>query len=141
MKRSHPYRALLCLIALATMTACSVSTAHISSLKIAKDNAFTTAATTFAPTDTIYAQAAASNLPNAVTLQWHLIAEKVTGQAANTKISALDKSENLPSDGTSTYTLSAPTAGWPTGTYKIEVDMMDNGTQRDQKTAEITVGS
>lgn len=123
------------------MTACSASTAHISSLKIAKDDSFTTETTSFAPTDTIYAQATASNLPNAITLEWHITADNVTGQSPNTQITALDKSFTLPSDGTSTYTLSAPTAGWPAGTYTIEVDMMDNGQQRDKKTADITVGS
>ena len=93
----------------------------------------------FAPTDTIYAQADAANLAGPVTLQWHITAVNVTGQPANSPIPALDKSYDLPSDGSSTYSLSPPTAGWPAGTYRIEVDMMDNGQQRDKKTADITV--
>jgi len=137
----NPYRVLMCLAAMAAVSACSASTAHLSSLTTAKDKAITTPASSFAPTDTIYAQAVASNLPDPVTLQFHVIAEKVTGQAANTPIPSLDEAVNLSSDGNGTLTLTAPTAGWPTGTYKIECDMMDNGQQKDQKTTEFTVGS
>jgi hypothetical protein len=123
------------------VAACSVSTAHISSLKTGKDKAISTEASSFAPTDTIYAQAHAANLPEKVTMQWQVVAEKVTGQPPNTPIAQLNVNNDLPSDGDSTYTLAPPTAGWPTGTYKITVTMMDNGQQRDQKSTEVTVGS
>jgi len=123
------------------VVACSASTAHISSLKTGKDKPVSTEASTFGTTDTIYAVASAANLPNKVTMEWTIVAEKVTGQKPNTALPSLNVSNDLPSDGDSTYTLAPPTAGWPTGTYKITATMMDNGQQRDQKTTEITVGS
>ncbi|HEY9086280.1 MAG TPA: hypothetical protein VIN40_10170 [Candidatus Tyrphobacter sp.] len=137
--RTGLYRSLMCLAALAVIPACSFTTAHLTSLTVAKDSALTTPTTTFAPTDTIYAQSGVANIPGKVTMQWHLIAEHVTGQPANTPIPQVDKSFDLSSDGTSTYDLSPPTAGWPAGTYRIEVDMMVDGQQKDQKTAEFTV--
>jgi hypothetical protein len=141
MKSQRPnfHRALICLASLAMMTACSVSTSHLTDIKLSNDKDLSTPTTTFAKTDTVYAQAGAANLASPVTLQWHLIAEKVAGQAPNSVIPGLDKSFDLPSDGTSTYNLSPPTAGFPAGTYKLEVDMMVDGAQKDQKTAEFTV--
>ena len=119
---------------------CNASTAHIGSLSVAKDSDMTTPTTTFGAHDTIYAKGDAANVPNKVTLQWQLVAENVKGQPPNTAIQSLDKSYDLDSDGSTTYNLTPPDAGWPTGTYKIVLTMMDDGTQRDQKTAEITVG-
>ena len=122
------------------VAACSASTAHISSIKTASDKAMTTETDKFGAKDTIYAQAHAANLPNKVTMQWQLIAKNVQGQQPNTAIAQLNMSNDLPSDGDSDYTLSPPTAGWPAGTYTITVTMMDNGTQRDQKSTDITIG-
>ena len=122
------------------VAACNASTAHISSLKTGKDKAISAEASSFGTKDTVYAQAHAANLPNKVTMQWAVVAEKVTGQQPNTPIAALNLNNDLASDGDSTYTLAPPTAGWPTGTYKITVTMMDNGVQRDQKTTEVTIG-
>jgi len=47
--------------ALLLASACNVSTAHISSLKLGKDEAVKQESTTFAPTDTIYAVAEIGN--------------------------------------------------------------------------------
>ena len=132
-------RALLGLGMIAAVSACSVSTAHLTDITITKDKAATTAGSTFGRTDTIYAHIGVANTPSKVTLVWHVIAEKVTGQPANTKIPGLDESQDFPSDATSDITLSPPTAGWPAGTYRIEADMMVDGAQKDQKTAEFTV--
>jgi hypothetical protein len=119
--------------------ACSASTAHIGSLKVGKDKDVTTETTTFGPHDSIYAKGDASNVGK-VTMVWHLIAENVKGQAPNTAIPSLDKSFDVDSDSTVNYDLSPNDAGWPAGTYKIVLTMMEDGQQRDQKTAEITVG-
>ncbi len=136
---SGAFRALACLVALATIPACSVSTAHLSDITTTKDKAAATATSTYGRTDTIYAHVDVANTPSKVTLQWHVIAEKVTGQPANTAIPSLDYSRDFPSDGTSDLTLSPPTAGWPTGTYKLVADMLVDGQQKDEKTAEFTV--
>lgn len=121
------------------LPACSVSTAHIGSLQVAKDKNMSTPSTSFGVHDPVYAKASADNLPSKVSMHWQLIAEKVDGQKPNTAIPQLDKSYDLDSDGTATYDLTPPDAGWPTGTYKIVVTMVDNGTTRDTKSAEFTV--
>ena len=137
--RTGLYRSVMCLAALAMIPACSLATAHLTDITVAKDIAFTTPTTTFAPTDAIYVRSGVANVSGKVTMQWHLIAEHVTGQPANTPIPQANKSFDFSSDGTSWYGFSPPTAGWPAGTYRIEVDMMVDGQQKDQKTAEFTV--
>lgn len=117
----------------------SVSTARISSFKVAKDEQVTTAATEFAPKDTIYAKAEFANVPGKITATIQTIAEKAAGQTENFHIEALDKSYDLPGDGNVSYNLSPPNAGWPAGKYRLEVKMMVDGVQKDQKTAAFTV--
>jgi hypothetical protein len=124
-----------------TVAACSVSvsTAHFGSLQIGGEKDFTTETTTFGPQDTVYAHAEAANLPNAVTVKWQVVAVNVTGQQPNTPIPAFDMSLNVASDAVASVTLTPPSAGWPAGTYKIVVTMMDGDTQRDQKSEQFTV--
>jgi hypothetical protein len=123
-----------------TLAACNASTAHIGSLKVGTDKDVTTTAATFGPHDPVFAKGTADNIPHKVTMNWSLVAEKVTGQDPNTAIPSLNESFDLPSDGSTDYKLSPPPAGWPAGTYKIVLTMMDDGQQRDQKTAEFTIG-
>ena len=127
--------------ALAVLTACnfSASTAHISDLKVGTDTDVTTPSATFGKTDTIYAVAHVANAPFKTTLTYHLMAEKVEGQPPNTTIVQLDKSFDLNSDADVRINYSAPTAGWPAGTYKIDAVLTEDGNKRDEKTAEITV--
>lgn len=131
--------ALAVILAAPLLAACSASTAHIGSLQVAKDKDLSSPSSSFGAHDTIYAEASADNVPSKITLNWQLVAENVKGQKPNTEIPQLDKSYDLASDGKATYDLTPPDAGWPPGTYKIIVTMDDNGTQRDQKTAEFTV--
>jgi hypothetical protein len=138
--RSKFFSAAAALLFAAGLVACSASTAHIGSLQVAKDKDMTTPTTSFGLHDTVYAKADADNLPGKVTLNWQLIAENVKGQPPNSDIPSLHKSYDLDADGTTDYTLTPPDAGWPPGTYKIVLTMMDDGTQRDQKSAEVTVG-
>jgi hypothetical protein len=107
-------------------------------MKTASDKAMTTPATSFGSKDTMYAQVHLANADKA-TIQWHIIAEKATGISPNFKITTADVNEDMTGDGDSTYTLNPPPNGWPTGTYKIEADMVVDGAQKDTKTAEVTV--
>jgi hypothetical protein len=118
---------------------CNATTAHLDDIKTGADKAVNTPSSTFGPKDTIYAVTSVDNNPDKVTLQWHVIAEKATGISPNFKITTADVSEDIDGDHTSTYTLTPPPNGWPTGTFKIEADMIVNGDQKDQKTAEFTV--
>jgi hypothetical protein len=124
------------------LTACSVSftTSHLSSLIVSKEKDSSIEASTFGPHDTVYAKGVVSNVSGKVTLQWHLIAEKVVGQPDNFAIADLDKSFELAGDGNSSYNLSPPDAGWPAGKYRIELHMLvESGEDKDMKSSVYTV--
>ena len=123
------------------VAACNASTAHLDPIQAGKDKDITTATTAFGANDTIYLKSHAGNLPNKVTLTWHVVAENVKGVQPNFAIPSLDRSTDMDADGDATYNLTPPSSGWPPGTYKITLTMMDEGTQRDQKSLEFTTGS
>ena len=125
---------------LITASACSFTTAHISSLKLSKDKGGNTEASAFAPDDSIYALATVSNVPSKVTLKFRLVTEKVEGQPENAPVAKFDTSIDMPSDGVGTFSLTPPPTGWPAGKYRIEVSMLiQSGEQKDQKSATFTV--
>jgi len=121
------------LIALAVACKFSASTANISSLKLSKDKAASTEASTFAPNDTVYAVATISNAPGKVKVKGHLIPEDDPSNGPETTI-------DLSGSGTATFTFTPPPKGFPAGKYKIEVTLMDEGgEQKDQKSENFTV--
>ena len=124
---------------LAVILACNVSTANLSSLKVGKDKAVSSETSTFAPTDTVYAVGTVSNAPGKVKVKGLLSFEDVEGQKPG-PIPGLEKTLDLESSGTATYSFTPPPEGWPKGKYKIEVIMMDDsGAQKNQKSATFTV--
>jgi hypothetical protein len=124
---------------LAILVACSYSTANISSLKIGKDKAVSSESSSFAPNDTIYAVGTVANAPGKVKVKGLLAFEDVAGEQAG-PIPGLEKTLELPGDGTATYTFTPPPTGWPQGKYKIEVTLTDDsGAQKDQKTSTFSV--
>lgn len=136
------FKLMLASAVMVLMTACSVSftTSHLSSLIVSKEKDSTTTASAFGPHETVYAKGVVSNVSGKVTLQWHLIAEKVVGQADNFAIAGLDKSFELAGDGNSSYDLSPPDAGWPVGKYRIELHMLvESGEDKDMKSSTFTV--
>lgn len=117
----------------------SASTANISDLKLAKDQAGTQSASSFAAADTIYAIATISNSPGAVKVKGRLAIEDVEGEQAG-PIPGLEKTLDLPGSDTATYTFTPPPEGFPKGKYKVEVFMLNEaGEQKDQKSASFTV--
>ena len=127
-------------ILLAAGCSFSVTTAHITGLAITKDKAGTQAASTFAPTEPVYAKVTVANVPGKVTLKWRLVADKVVGVAEHTPLPEADMSFELAGDGNSTYTLTPPAAGWPTGTYSIHVSMLDeSGAEKDKRSGTLAV--
>jgi hypothetical protein len=122
------------LMALAGACSFSASTANISGLKLGKDKAANTAASTFAPNDTVYAVATIGNAPGKVKVKGRLVIEDAPGEKGP------EDTVELPGSGTATFTFTPPAAGFPAGKYKIEVTMMnENGEQKDQKSASFTV--
>ena len=117
----------------------SASTANISDLKLAKDQAATQPTSSFAATDTVYAVATISNAPGAVKVKGRLVIENVEGEQSG-PIPGLEKTLDLPGSGTATYTFTPPQSGFPAGKYKVEVFMLNEaGEQKDQKSASFTV--
>ena len=121
-------------------SACSFTTANISSLKVSKDKEGTAETNTFAPGDPIYARATVSNVPSKVTLKFRLFTEKVEGQPENSPVSQFDVSIDMPKSGIGTYSLTPPPRGWPVGNYRIEAAMLiESGEQKDQESITFTV--
>jgi len=120
------------------MAACSATTANLSDIKMGNDKAITTPSTTFAPADTIYASSDVQNNGDKVTVQWHLYAVSVDGTPPNTELKQASTSTDIDGDETSAYHVNL-NGGWPMGTYKLEADMLYNGEQKSQKTAQFTV--
>ena len=117
----------------------SASTANISDLSLAKDQAATQKTNSFAATDTVYAVATISNAPGAVKVKGRLAIEDVQGEESG-PIPGLEKTLDLPGSGTATYTFTPPPSGFPKGKYKVEVFMLNEaGEQKDQKSASFTV--
>ena len=117
----------------------SASTANLSGLKLGKDQAVSAETGSFAAGDTVYALATVSNAPGAVKVKGRLVIDEVKGEDSG-PIPGLEKTLDLPGDGTATYTFSPPPTGWPKGKYKVEVLMLNEaGEQKDQKTANFNV--
>jgi hypothetical protein len=128
------------ILVLTTTCGCEFTTANISSLKLTKDKEGTVETDTFAPGDTIYTKATVSNVPNPVKLTFRLVAEKVEGYPEQMPVPGAEASYDLPKDGWALFHVTAPTNGWPTGKYRVEVRMFtESGTQKDQKDAAFTV--
>ena len=127
-------------VLLAITSACSFTTANISSLKLSKDKEGKTETTSYAPSETIYAKATVSNVPSKVTLKFRVFTDDVEGQPKNAPVPNFDKSFEIPNDGYVDYYLSPPPAGWPVGKYRIDVTMhVESGEQKDQETTSFTV--
>ena len=117
----------------------SASTANISGLKLGKDKEVTAETSSFGASDTIYAVATVSNVPDKVKVKGRLVVEDVEGEDKG-PVPGLEKTLDLEGSGTATFTFSAPASGWPKGKYKVEVLMMNEaGEQKDQKSASFSV--
>ena len=117
----------------------SASTANISGLKLGKDKDVSAETSGFAASDTVYAVATVSNAPGAVKVKGRLAFDEVEGEQSG-PVPGLEKTLDLPGDGTATFTFSPPASGWPKGKYKVEVFMLnEQGEQKDQKSANFSV--
>ncbi len=127
------------LIALGVACNYSASTANISDLKLSKDKQATAETSSFGASDTVYAVATVSNVPDKVKVKGRLVVEDVEGEQAG-PIPGLENTLDLAGSGTATFTFTPPPLGWPKGKYKVEVMMMNEaGEQKDQKSAGFSV--
>ncbi len=117
----------------------SASTANISGLKLGKDKEASAETSSFGASDTVYAVATVSNVPDKVKVKGRLVIENVEGEQPG-PVPGLEDTLDLGGSGTATFTFSAPSTGWPKGKYKVEVFMLnDAGEQKDQKSAGFSV--
>ena len=139
MKSSHLASASSFVIFLAVLIACNFSTAHLSSLKVGKDRAVSQETNSFGPKDPFYAVATVSNAPGKTQVKGRLVVEDVPGEKPG-PVPNLEKTLDLESSGSATFSFTPPPSGWPAGKYKIEVIMLnDKGEQKDQKSASFSV--
>ena len=117
----------------------SATTANISELKLGKGQGASPETTTFAASDTVYAVATVSNVPDKVKVKGRLSFEDVEGQPAG-PVPGAETTLDLPGSGTATYTFTPPPSGWPKGKYKVDVMMLtEEGEQKDQKSSSFSV--
>lgn len=127
---------------LVTVLACkfSFTTANIGSLKLSKDKNAGTTTSSFGPRDTVYALAEISNAPSKMKLKGRLLVDNVEGYQSGTPVPGAETTLDLPGSATGTFTFTPNSGGWPNGTYKVEVSLInEDGEQKDQKTETFTV--
>jgi hypothetical protein len=126
---------LLCILAVA-ISACSASTANITSADLARgyaDGKATDVSTTFAPSDTpLHYVVTLGNAPDDTKVKavWTIV-DAGDGQY---KDKMLDQTELTSGSGVLNFTL-AGTQAWPTGKYKVELFLND----KLDRTADFTV--
>lgn len=126
---------------MAAVLACkgSLTTANISSLKISSDEAGHTESKSFKPGDKVYAVAQVSNNISKVQVKFRVLYDNVEGESAGTMLPGAEKTLDVEGSRAATFWLSLPSEGFHNGRYKIEVTMLSNGEQKDQRTATFEV--
>ena len=95
----------------------SCTTAHFTSVKMARDPDGNQPTTVFAPGDTFYCLATMANVPSDTTVKFVWIGVETAGQPPNVKIK---EAEATGSDNVYTANLSLPRP-WPTGKYRVDL--------------------
>ena len=118
----------------AILVACGASgPAGVSNLALYKDKAGTDKVSTFAPTDTIYLAADVNQVASGTSFEVKWFALNVDGQDPSTPFYTSKFTYN---SGNNLYAqIDSTTGGFPTGQYKVEVDM--NGTNVGEQTFDI----
>ena len=142
MKNSVTFSIAVLLLAFAAL-ACSFSTANMSSLKTSSDREGNSESTKFKSGETFYASATISNNGGKVKVNFSMIpesvSEEVEGVTKGESIKQLEVTQEVEGDGVAIYKFT-PGAAFPTGTYKINADMInEQGEKKDNKTITVTV--
>lgn len=121
------------LFALFMLSACSFSTANMSSLKTATDKEGKSETSKFKPGDTFYGIATISNNPGTVKVKTYWTDPK--GSA----IKSTESTTEVQGDGKATFSIPINEA-MPPGEYKITAEMMnEDGEKKDSKTVSFTI--
>ncbi len=121
--------------------ACNMSTANMSSFKIASDKEGTKETTSFKGGDTIYGRAVIANNGGKVKVKMQINVDDVPGMTKGDMVKGSDVTVDMDGDGTATYTLPIPN-GVKGGKYIVSADMInDAGEKKDSKSVNITITS
>ena len=141
--RKHVWGLALALgIIVAVFSACSfnLTTAHIRSLKISKDEDGKKEATTFGPGEKVYVIADIGNNVGKVKVKFRVLYDDVQGKEAGTPLSGAEKTLDVEGSQPAIFWITLPGEGFANGRYKAEVTMFaEKGDQKGQSTAAFTV--
>lgn len=119
------------------VTACSFSTANISSFKIAKDKEAKQESTTFKGGETLYGKAVVSNAGK-VAVKFYLVADDVPGTKKGDIVPGSEVKVDLPSSGTADFNATFPPA-W-SGKFTLVAELLnDSGEKKESKSLSFTV--
>lgn len=118
----------------------SFTTANISELKISKEKSAGSTTSSFNASDTVYVVADVSNAPSKTKLKARLLFDNVQGQTSGAAVPGAETTIEMPGSGSGTFTFTPPGSGWPNGSYKVEVSLLnEDNEQKDQKTGTFSV--
>jgi hypothetical protein len=131
--------AVLMAVLLVAIVACKSGPPAIKDLKVGKDKDVTAPANSFGAKDTVYAVANIDHPPANAKISGRLLIVDVPGQQPG-PIPGLESTLSLSGGmNAANFNFSAPTAGWPSGKYQLQVSLLDeSGAPKDQKSAEFT---
>lgn len=119
------------------VTACSFSTANISSFKIAKDKEAKQESTTFQGGETFYGKAVVSNASK-VAVKFYLVAEDVPGIKKGDTLPGSEIKVDLASSGTADFNATFPPAF--SGKLALVAELLnENGEKKESKSLSFTV--
>lgn len=119
--------------------ACNMSTANMTSFKIAKDKEGTQETSSFKGGETIYGRAAVANNPGKVKVKMRIEFEDVSGMNKGDMVKGSDVTVDIDGDGTATYSMPIPN-GVKSGKYNVVADMLnDAGEKKDTKSVSINI--
>jgi hypothetical protein len=124
---------------LAAVLACGATTANISSLKVSTDEDGKNEVKSFKPGDKVYAVAQIANNGSNVQTKFRVLFDDVEGEKAGTLVQGAEKTLDVEGDHPAIFWITLPAAGFKNGRYKVEVNMLYSGEQKDQKTATFDV--
>lgn len=100
---------------------------------------------TFTSNDSVYVTAEVDVGDVKPAFHWATDAVRVEGVSPNSHVSSLDLTEesssevSVNSSETGTYHLTPPAAGWPSGDYRVVLNLADNGKTVDRRTVDFTI--
>ena len=126
-------------VVLAVVLACGATTANISSLKISTDEDGKNETKTFKPGDKVYAVAQIANNGGKVEAKFRVLYDDVEGEQSGSQVSRAEKTLEVEGNRPAIFWITLPSSGFKNGRYKVEVNMMYAGEQKDQKTSTFEV--